>query len=110
VAWPSTRCAPGANDASSSSGRSSTTGGSTWPTCRRDRDRLTAGEAPDVRLVRVGDRYVPWWQADGPLLREGLGAHVHGGGHDSITRRHAAEATTRSTLNQAGSGGGMFGP
>jgi hypothetical protein len=77
--------------------------------CRRDRDRLTAGEEPDVRLVRVGDRYVPWWQASGPLQRDGLVAHVHDG-HGSLSRQHAAEATTRSTLGQAGSGGGMFGP
>lgn len=31
--------------------------------CSTCRDRLTGGEAPDVRLVRVGDRYVPWWAA-----------------------------------------------
>ncbi|GCD92270.1 hypothetical protein [Nocardioides sp. LS1] len=31
--------------------------------CRLDANRLSAGEQPDVRLVRVGDRYVPWYAA-----------------------------------------------
>lgn len=32
--------------------------------CRADLNRLTAGEQPDVRMVRVGDRYVPWYAAE----------------------------------------------
>lgn len=32
--------------------------------CGADARRLEAGEAPDVRLVRVGDRYVRWYEAD----------------------------------------------
>lgn len=34
--------------------------------CFRDAERLTAGEAPDVRLVRLGNRRVAWYAA-GPL-------------------------------------------
>lgn len=33
------------------------------PVCRSCSIRLGAGERPDVRLVRAGDGYVPWWEA-----------------------------------------------
>lgn len=49
------------------------------PVCRADSDRLVLGVAPEVRLVRAGGRYVPWFQA-GPAYRayaEGyFGAHT----------------------------------
>jgi len=32
--------------------------------CGADARRLEAGEDPDVRLVRVGDRYAKWYEAD----------------------------------------------
>ncbi len=35
------------------------------PVCFRDAERLVAGEQPDVRLVRLGDRRVAWF-ASGP--------------------------------------------
>ena len=35
------------------------------PVCFRDLERLTAGEAPDIRLVRVGNRRASWF-ASGP--------------------------------------------
>ena len=35
------------------------------PVCFQDADRLAAGEAPRVRMVRLGNRYVPWY-ASGP--------------------------------------------
>jgi hypothetical protein len=35
--------------------------------CRRDADSVAAGEPPDVRLVRAGDRYVPWYAAGGSI-------------------------------------------
>lgn len=79
------------------------------PVCRRDRDRLTAGEAPDIREVRVGDRYVPWWEA-GAVVHDSLRAHVHGG-HAPHSAAHRAEAEVRATFNRAGSGGaGFYGP
>jgi hypothetical protein len=31
--------------------------------CRSDARRITGGEDPEIRLVRVGDRYVPWYAA-----------------------------------------------
>jgi hypothetical protein len=33
------------------------------PVCRSDALRIKGGEEPDVRQVRVGDRYVPWYAA-----------------------------------------------
>ena len=36
------------------------------PVCFRDHERLTAGEQPEVRLVRLGNRRVAWF-ASGPL-------------------------------------------
>lgn len=43
--------------------------GATWsvPSCRADADLVAGGVAPGVRLVRVGDRWVPWFAA-GPAL------------------------------------------
>ena len=35
----------------------------TVPVCRADANRLAQGEEPAIRLVRVGDRYVPWYEA-----------------------------------------------
>jgi hypothetical protein len=32
-------------------------------TCRADAERLTRGERPDLRMVRVGERMVPWFEA-----------------------------------------------
>ena len=34
------------------------------PVCRSDQRRLDGGEDPEIRLVRVGDRYVPWFAAE----------------------------------------------
>ena len=34
------------------------------PVCRSDKRRLDGGEDPEIRLVRAGDRYVPWYQAE----------------------------------------------
>jgi ketosteroid isomerase-like protein len=34
------------------------------PVCRSDANRLAQGDQPDIRLVRVGDRYVPWYAAE----------------------------------------------
>src|SRR6478672_3169077 len=34
------------------------------PVCRSDLRRITGGEDPEVRLVRLGDRYVPWYAVE----------------------------------------------
>ncbi|HEU4811986.1 MAG TPA: hypothetical protein VFT00_07575 [Nocardioides sp.] len=33
------------------------------PACRSDVRRIEGGDDPEIRLVRVGDRYVPWYEA-----------------------------------------------
>ena len=43
------------------------------PVCFHCQERLVGGEKPDVRLVRWGNRYVPWWQT-GPTY----GAYAEG--------------------------------
>lgn len=43
------------------------------PVCLRCSERLTAGEQPDFRLVRFGNRWVPWFRA-GPAY----GAYARG--------------------------------
>ncbi len=88
------------------------------PVCRADLLRIEGGEAPDVRLVRVGDRYVPWYAAH-PLQPGGAGgsialltgrrAHVMGNRSTRLTDQHIAEATMRAGGTTSSSGGGMGG-
>ena len=56
---PPSRTSPGPRPAAPSA-RSSV--------CRRRRAPVTSGEDPEIRLVRVGDRYVPWY-AEGKYER-----------------------------------------
>lgn len=80
--------------------------------CGSCTQRLSGGLAVDVRLVRVGDRYVPWWQSGAANPHEAVRAHVHGG-HGDSTSAHAAEAQARAgqsginNLGGAGFGGGF---
>lgn len=46
------------------------------PVCFRDAERLAAGEAPEVRLVRLGDRRVPWYAA-GPAYQPWAAGWYH---------------------------------
>ena len=76
--------------------------------CSRDQHRLAAGEEPEVRLIRVGDRWVPWHEAGGSVAYVARHqAHVVRTGADtSITDRHLAEAHTRSVINGGVNGAG----
>lgn len=88
--------------------------------CRADLLRIEDGEAPDVRLVRVGDRYLPWYEAR-PLrpggvfssiaALDGRRGHVAAGRSTRLTDKHVAEAHMRSVTNgganSPGAGGGM---
>lgn len=49
--------------------------------CAADARRLAGGEDPDIRLVRVGDRYVPWYAAptERGLLIASIGTVAMGG-------------------------------
>lgn len=83
--------------------------------CRSDANRLSQGEEPDVRLVRVGDRFVPWYAAD-PLRPGGVGgsvaaltgrrAHILGRRSTPLSDRHVAEAHMHSAQNPMSPGGG----
>ena len=66
--------------------------------CRNDELRLETGADPDHREVRVGDRYVPWWQATGG---GGSGATVRHtlGNSGSLVHAAIAEARVRSGLS-----------
>lgn len=60
--------------------------------CPPDAHRLASGEAPDVRMVRVGDRWVPWFAAG-----EAYDAHAHGYFGPGTAAQTRAEETNRST-------------
>jgi hypothetical protein len=49
--------------------------------CRADARRITGGEDPEIRLVRVGDRYVPWYaeKHERGLLTDVLGTRAVNG-------------------------------
>jgi hypothetical protein len=72
--------------------------------CAADGRRLAAGEEPLVRLVRVGDRWVPWHQASGVTGAIDAGAHMARAEHGAAVQRGLAQAY----LNQmtGGPGGG----
>ncbi|MBB6628933.1 hypothetical protein H5V45_16515 [Nocardioides sp. KIGAM211] len=76
------------------------------PVCRSDLRRLQGGEEPEVRLVRVGDRYVPWY-AHESAASERYSAHLVRG-RARLTEAAVAEASIRAGINTA-TGGGMGG-
>lgn len=74
------------------------------PVCRSDLRRITGGEDPEIRLVRVGDRYVPWYAAarERGLFDSALRPAATGG----VPRHVMLEADlNRARNNQAGQGG-----
>jgi hypothetical protein len=67
--------------------------------CNSCSQRLAGGLSVDMRMIRVGDRYVPSWEAGGARLRDIRAAsHVHGG-HAPHTAAHIAEAELRAGLD-----------
>jgi hypothetical protein len=86
------------------------------PVCSIDASRLDEGEQPDLRMVRVGDRFVPWYAAE-PLKPWGAfsSAAASGGhrGHLIGTRDYglADMAATEAHMRSAASGSsGLSGP
>jgi hypothetical protein len=49
------------------------TGTRTVPACAQDAARVAAREKPDVRMVRLGNRTVPYWEAGAAYLPYGRG-------------------------------------
>jgi len=86
--------------------------------CRSDARRIEGGDDPEVRLVRMGDRYVPWYTVAAAEPGSSVGgtiaaltgrrAHVIRGDTPD-TNRHVAEAHARAGLNNLGGGGGAGG-
>ena len=78
------------------------------PVCFRDAERLEAGESPAVRLVRLGNRQVPWFSS-GPLY-----APWASGWYDDAVRAGRFEADRLTMLyaplaGPALAGGGALG-
>ncbi|MBM7509332.1 phage-related protein [Nocardioides salarius] len=69
--------------------------------CRNDAVRLDDGEAPDVRQVRVGDRYVPWYAADDAAMHS-WSSTANASTSGWLTSVAKAEAGTRAGVSQAG--------
>ncbi|MDN4173633.1 hypothetical protein QWY28_11800 [Nocardioides sp. SOB77] len=70
--------------------------------CATDHQRLTRGEQPATRMVRAGDRYVPWYAADiARSMDSTYAAHVVRG-HSY----HSQAALLDTYLRSAGNGSG----
>jgi hypothetical protein len=73
--------------------------------CASDARRLAGGEAPDVRMVRVGDRWVPWHEAGGisaiTTSRRAIAEGAYGDGARRVVDQAAVE------INARGASGGF---
>jgi hypothetical protein len=70
------------------------------PVCPTCRTRLSADVAPDVRLVRIGDRWTPWWETGGSVSAV-VAHHAHVvRGTTSRTDAGVAEAMARAASNK----------
>jgi len=68
--------------------------------CAADARHLTAGEAPLERLVRVGDRWVPWHLAGGARDAVDAGARLaHQSGHGVHGQQNLAQAYLNQAVN-----------
>jgi len=78
----------------------------TIPVCPACRQRLAHGDAPDVRTVRVGDRWVTWWTAGGSTVEVVRAQHdiVHG---TYSTESLIEETRARAALDRLGNQGGV---
>ena len=78
--------------------------------CGLDQGRLERGEEPATRLIRVGDRYLPWHEAGSSVAAVARHqAHVGRGVATSLTSGHVAEAHARSATGGINSSGGLLG-
>ena len=67
--------------------------------CRLDANRLASGEPPDMRMVRVGDRYVPWHAAGGSITTIAQ--------HSTDEAYHGRTAQSDRNVNEAKARGDM---
>lgn len=74
--------------------------------CAADARALAAGDEPLVRMVRIGDRWVPWHEGGSLRHLAEAGPGVAGGGHGAEVQKGMAQAY----LNQGnGRHGGLAG-
>jgi hypothetical protein len=74
--------------------------------CAADGRRLAAGEEPLVRMVRVGDRWVPWHQTSGAI---DAGAHIARAEHGAAVQRGLAQAYMNQMTGGPGGGNSPIG-
>lgn len=77
--------------------------------CAADARRLAGGEDPQVRLVRVGDRHVPWHQAGGMAAIIDNARNFAGDPPGSHNRQLLAQAHLNQTMNGPNGSNGPFG-
>ena len=68
--------------------------------CAQDAARLHAGEEPEVRMVVIGNRRVPYWEAGKAVLPYSSGYFAQGGGAQYIS-----EAKITGPLHRIADGG-----
>ncbi len=72
--------------------------------CAADARRLAAGDEPLVRMVRVGDRWVPWHEAGGIAAIAAPRRAVAQGAYGDGARRVVDQAAVEINAKQLGSG------
>lgn len=72
--------------------------------CSQDAARLQAGEDPEVRMVVIGNRRVPYWEAGKAVLPYSSGYFAQGGG-----AQYVAEASIQAPIKRLGDGGAAGG-
>lgn len=75
--------------------------------CASDARRLVGGQAPDVRMVRVGDRWMPWHEAGGIRAIATSRRAVANGTYGDGARRVVDQAAVEINARQVGGGFGI---
>ncbi len=75
--------------------------------CASDARRLVGGQAPEVRMVRVGDRWVPWHQTGGISAIAASRRAVANGAYGDGARRVVDQAAVEINARQVGGGFGI---
>lgn len=70
--------------------------------CHSCRRRLSGGDAVDHRMVRVGDRHVPWWQVGAGDLEAVISRSHVISGDTPETSKSLAEAQARAAVSAVG--------
>jgi hypothetical protein len=80
------------------------------PVCAADARALASGDEPLVRMVRVGDRWVPWHQAGSITGAIDAGAQLaKSSGHGVHGQQNLAQAYLNQATNGTFGGGSPFG-